>query len=400
MESVKKQLDVIKRGVVELITEDELVSKLKEDRPLRIKAGFDPTAADLHLGHTVLLNKLRQFQELGHEVIFLIGDFTAMIGDPTGRSETRPPLSPEEVKRNTKTYQEQVFKILDPKKTRVCFNSEWLGKMSPLEWARLGAKQTVARMLERDDFKKRMKAEEDITILEFYYPLLQAYDSVALQSDVEMGGTDQKFNLLMGRTIQKRSNQSPQIVLTLPLLEGTDGLQKMSKTAGNSIGIQDKPGEIFGKIMSISDDLMGRYYELLSFKDLDEIRALKEGIKAGIHHPKKVKADLGRELVARFYCESEALKAEKEFDEIFKAHHLPEVIEEVRLKKSDDSVSLVDLLMKAGLTQGKGEGRRLIEQGGIRINQKKADDIAMTLVSEGDYILQVGKRKFKKVVFE
>lgn len=391
MKDFQEQLSIIKRGVVELITEDELISKLKEDRPLRIKAGFDPTAPDLHLGHTVLLTKLRQFQDLGHQVIFLIGDFTAIIGDPTGRSETRPRLSPEEVKKNAVTYQEQVFKILDPQKTDVRFNSEWLGKMSPLDWATLGAKQTVARMLERDDFKKRMRAEEDITILEFYYPLLQAYDSVVIESDVEIGGSDQKFNLLMGRTIQKRSNQSPQIVLTLPLLEGTDGIQKMSKSYGNAIAIKDSPQEIFGKIMSISDDLMGRYYELLSLRDLREIDKTA--------HPKKIKADLGKELVARFYSEAEALKAEQQFDEIFKAHHLPEAIEEVQMKKSDKPVPLVDLLMKTGLTQGKGEGRRLIEQGGVKINQKKADDTTLTLTQDGDYILQVGKRKFKRVVF-
>ncbi len=391
MKSLNEQLEIIKRGVVEIITEEELISKLKEDRPLKIKAGFDPTAPDLHLGHTVLLNKLRQFQELGHEVIFLIGDFTARIGDPSGRLSTRPPLSSGDIADNVKTYQDQVFKILDSKKTIIRYNSEWLEKLGADGIIKLAGHYTIARMLERDDFSQRFKDHEPLSIHEFLYPLLQGWDSVALKADVELGGTDQKFNLLMGRQFQKEEGQKPQVIMMLPLLEGTDGVRKMSKSYGNAIAIQDSPQEIFGKIMSISDELMGRYYELLSFRDpLTIDRTL---------HPKKIKADLGKELVARFYSEAEALQAERQFDEVFKAHHLPETIEELKIKKSKESVPLVDLLIQAGLTQSKGEGRRLIEQGGVRINQQKVADTTLTLAQEGEYILQVGKRKFKRVLF-
>ncbi|OGP10363.1 MAG: tyrosine--tRNA ligase [Deltaproteobacteria bacterium GWA2_45_12] len=398
--SVEKQLEVIKRGVVELIEEEGLIEKLKLGKPLRVKAGFDPTAPDLHLGHTVLLHKLRQFQELGHQVVFLIGDFTATIGDPTGRSETRPGLSKEEVQKNSKTYQDQVFKILDRAKTEVRFNSEWFDKMSSMELTMLGSKQTVARMLERDDFKKRFKAGHDISILEFYYPLFQAHDSVVLKADVELGGTDQKFNLLMGRTIQKRSGQSPQIVLTMPLLVGTDGVQKMSKSYNNYIGIKESPKDIFGKVMSITDDLMWCYYELLSSKSLQEIQGMKQAVTSGGLHPKKVKTDLAKEIVARFHSRSEADKAEEEFAKVFSKHGLPSDIEEVTLPVSSEPRGLQTLLTELSLTPSNSEARRLVTQGGVSVNEKKISDPMMKLECKGEYLLQVGKRKFKRVFFK
>ena len=398
--SVEKQLEVIKRGVVELIEEEGLIEKLKLGKPLRVKAGFDPTAPDLRLGHTVLLHKLRQFQELGHQVVFLIGDFTATIGDPTGRSETRPGLSKEEVQKNSKTYQDQVFKILDRAKTEVRFNSEWFDKMSSMELTMLGSKQTVARMLERDDFKKRFKAGHDISILEFYYPLFQAHDSVVLKADVELGGTDQKFNLLMGRTIQKRSGQSPQIVLTMPLLVGTDGVQKMSKSYNNYIGIKESPKDIFGKVMSITDDLMWCYYELLSSKSLQEIQGMKQAVTSGGLHPKKVKTDLAKEIVARFHSRSEADKAEEEFAKVFSKHGLPSDIEEVTLPVSSEPRGLQTLLTELSLTPSNSEARRLVTQGGVSVNEKKISDPMMKLECKGEYLLQVGKRKFKRVFFK
>lgn len=400
MSSVEQQLATIKRGCVELFEEKELIAKLQKGKPLRVKAGFDPTAPDLHLGHTVLIHKLKQFQDLGHQIIFLIGDFTAMIGDPTGRSETRSQLAKEEVQKNSQTYQNQVFKILDPKKTEVHFNSEWYEKMPNLDLMHLLTKQTVARMLERDIFKKRMQAGEDITILEFSYPLLQAYDSVVLKADVEIGGTDQKFNLLMGRTIQKRYEQEPQVVLTMPLLEGTDGVQKMSKSYNNYIGIQEASKDIYGKVMSISDDLMWRYYELLSSLSLEEIESLKNQVKQEKAHPKEVKSRLAEEMVARFYSPEEAKKAGEEFENIFKNKNLPQDIPQIKLSSSQSTLGLLNLIKQAGLSGSNSEARRLVEQGGVQLNQEKVTDPQMEIKAEGEYLIQVGKRRFAKVIFE
>ncbi|MBI2340652.1 MAG: tyrosine--tRNA ligase [Deltaproteobacteria bacterium] len=399
MKPIPEQLSLIKRGVVELITEKELAAKLKKGKPLRIKAGFDPTAPDLHLGHTVLLNKLRQFQELGHQVIFLIGDFTGMVGDPSGVSETRKVMTAEQVKENAGTYESQVFKILDRKKTEVVFNSEWLGKMPPIEFAQMGSKFTVARMMERDDFKMRFKSGQDISILEFYYPLMQGYDSVHLKADVELGGTDQKFNLLMGRTLQKRYGQESQVVLTLPLLEGIDGIRKMSKSYGNYIGIDEPPKDIFGKIMSISDSLMWRYYELLSAKETSEIESMKKKVEEGALHPKEVKVNLAREMVARFHSEKEAEKAAVEFESVFKGGALPDEVEEFSLPAGTGKVGLLSLMTQAGLTPSNSEARRMVVQGGVKLNQQKVSDPQIQLPANGEYLLQVGKRKVKKIKF-
>lgn len=398
MKPIQEQLQWIKRGVVELIHEEDLVKKLEKNKPLVIKAGFDPTAPDLHLGHTVLINKLKHFQDLGHEVHFLIGDFTGMIGDPTGMSETRKVLTPQQVNENAKTYQDQVFKILDKKKTKVRFNSEWFNKMSVLDFANLGSKQTVARMLERDDFKKRFKEEKDISILEFYYPLMQGYDSVALKADVELGGTDQKFNLLMGRTIQKRYGMESQVVITVPLLEGTDGVRKMSKSYGNYIAIQDSPRDMFGKVLSITDDLMWRYYELLSFQEMEEIEKIKRDTQSGVLHPKKAKVNLAKELVARFHGTKLAEEAEREFEQIFANKGLPDEIETSEFKLSGGKLGLLEIMTKAGLTQSNVEARRMIAQGGVKIDQNKIDDSKTFFSKPCEFVLQVGKRKFKKIV--
>ncbi len=389
-------MEVIKRGAVELISEEELVEKLKKGKPLRVKAGFDPTAPDLHLGHTVLLQKMKQFQELGHQVIFLIGDFTAKIGDPSGRSETRPQLSDEEIAKNIKTYEAQVFKVLDKKKTEVRYNSEWLGKMSVIEFARLGAKYTVARMLERDDFKKRMDEGTDVSILEFYYPLMQAQDSVVLKADIELGGNDQKFNLLMGRTIQKRSGHESQVVLTMPLLIGTDGEKKMSKSYGNYVGITDSPNEMFGKLMSISDDLMWQYYELLSDKGLEDIARLKKDVSEGRYHPKKAKVDLAKELVSRYHNKKAADEAEHEFEKIFAQKLNPTDMAKFKAK----TASLVDTAVEAGMASSKSEMRRLIQQGGVSIDDKRVNDINTKFEKSGEFVLKVGKRKFCRIVKE
>lgn len=389
----------ISRGVVELISEEELVKKLATKKPLRIKAGFDPTTPDLHLGHTVVMQKLRQFQELGHKVIFLIGDFTARIGDPSGRDETRPMLSEENIRTNAETYITQAAKVIDMDRAEVRFNSEWLGKMSVIEFAALGAKQTVARMLERDDFKKRMREGHDISVLEFYYPLMQAQDSVELQADVELGGTDQIFNLLMGRTIQKRSGQEPQVVLTMPLLVGTDGVQKMSKTYGNAIGIQESPGEIFGKLMSISDELMWNYYELLSECSLDEIKKMQESVTRESLHPKEAKKQLALEITSRFHGKDAAEEAAQEFEKVFASKQLPSEIECVKLKASKNAYLLTKLIAEQGLAKSNSEARRLIEQGGIRLNEKRVEDPQFQIEQKGDYLIQVGKRRFKKIAF-
>lgn len=398
MKSIEEQLEVIQRGCFELINEEELVEKLKKGKPLIIKAGFDPTAPDLHLGHTVLINKLHQFQDLGHQVVFLIGDFTGMIGDPSGVSETRKALTPDEVQENAITYEKQVFKILIKEKTQVRFNSEWLQSMSVMDFAALGAKQTVARMLERDDFKKRFKEEKDISILEFYYPLLQGYDSVALKSDVELGGTDQKFNLLMGRTIQKRYGQEPQIVLTMPLLEGTDGVRKMSKTYGNYVGVQDEPLDMFGKILSITDDLMWRYYELLSFKSLTEIQKLKKDVASGELHPKAAKVMLAKEIVARFHGVDAAEQAQNEFNQIFANKELPDELEEFSISLPKGGIGILDVMTQAGLTKSNGEARRLLMQGGVKVDREKVNDPKVLFDTPSEHIFQAGKRRFKKII--
>jgi tyrosyl-tRNA synthetase len=396
---ILEALKVIKRGTVELISEEELVKKLSKGKSLRIKAGFDPTAPNLHLGHTVLLQKLKQFQEIGHQVIFLIGDFTAMIGDPSGQSHTRPALSEKEIKVNVKTYEEQVFKILDPKKTQVVFNSAWMAKLTATELIQLAAHQTVARMLERDDFEKRYKKGDPISIHEFLYPLIQGYDSVQLHADVEIGGTDQKFNLLVGRELQRASGQEPQVVLTLPLLVGTDGVQKMSKSYGNVIGITEPAREIFGKIMSLSDDVMWAYYELLSDLSQEEIRALRDAVAEGDEHPKEVKKRLALEIAGRFQGEKAAQEAAGEFDTVFGKKGLPSHIEEVRLPGNGGGRALVDLLTELKLVSSKSEARRLIQQNAILVNDRKVTELDMTIEPVGEYLLKVGKRRFKKITF-
>lgn len=396
----EKQLEVIKRGAVEIIIEADLLKKLEksydEKKPLKIKAGFDPTAPDIHLGHTVLLEKMRQFQELGHEIIFLIGDFTGMIGDPTGRAVTRIPLTKEDVIKNAETYKKQVFKILDPEKTQVRFNSEWLSKMNVMDLVRLGSMQTVARMLEREDFKKRYESQQDITILEFYYPLFQAYDSVYLRSDIELGGTDQKFNILMGRTLQRKMGVEEQAVVLMPLLEGLDGVNKMSKSLGNYIGITEPSKEMYGKLMSISDELMLRYYELLSHISLKEFNLLKEGLKTGKIHPKHTKENLALEIVERYWGKDEALKAREEFEHIFKQKGLPDEIPVAELEWEEDEMWLPKLMKLSGLTTSTGEAIRLIKQGGVTINDAKYNNPDGKL-ARGSYLFKVGKRKFMRV---
>jgi tyrosyl-tRNA synthetase len=401
MKPPEEQLKVIKRGVVEIISEEELSRLLgdsyKENRPLRIKAGFDPTAPDIHLGHTVLLEKLRQFQELGHIVLFIIGDFTGMIGDPSGRSELRKPMTREEILKNAETYREQAFKILDPEKTEIRFNSEWFRKMDTIEFARLGAMQTVARMLERDDFKKRFKNHQDITILEFYYPLLQAYDSVYLRADIEIGGTDQRFNLLMGRSMQKKMGMREQVIIMMPLLEGLDGVQKMSKSLGNYVGITEPPQEMFGKIMSISDELMLRYYELLSHLSVDELEELKRGIKDGSIHPMEAKKSLAEEIVSRYHGREAAQKARSEFERVFSKREIPEDIPVYTLEDGDEEIWLPRIMKSAGLVKSTGEAIRLIKQGGVSVNGEKWLDPEKN-IPRGEYILKVGKRRFLKII--
>jgi tyrosyl-tRNA synthetase len=401
MLKAEKQLEIIKRGAVEVIVESDLLKKLEkscaEEKPLRIKAGFDPTAPDIHIGHTVLLEKMRQFQELGHEIIFLIGDFTGMIGDPTGRSETRKPLTREDVLRNAETYKRQVFKILDPEKTRVRFNSEWLSKMSVMELVRLGAMQTVARMLEREDFKKRFENQQDISILEFYYPLFQAYDSVCLKADVELGGTDQKFNILMGRTMQRKMGVEEQSVVLMPLLEGLDGVNKMSKSLGNYIGIDEAPKEMYGKIMSIDDNLMIRYYELLSHISLEELDGLKTGIGQGTVHPKHAKEDLAVEIVGHYWGEQEALRVKEEFEHIFRQKGMPDEIPVLELPWEDGGMWVPKIMKMAGLTQSTGEAIRLIKQGGVSIDESKHTDPDEKL-AKGEYLFKAGKRKFLRII--
>lgn len=392
---INQQLAVIKRGADELLIESELVEKLKKGQPLRIKAGFDPTAPDLHLGHTVLINKLRQFQDLGHHILFLIGDFTGMIGDPTGKSTTRPPLTAEQVQENAKSYAAQVFKILKPEQTEVVFNSKWLTELGAAGMLKLAASHTVARMLERDDFTKRYKANQPIAIHEFLYPLLQGYDSVALKSDVELGGTDQKFNLLMGRELQKQAGQSQQCVLTMPLLEGLDGVNKMSKSLGNYIGIAEAPEVIFAKIMSISDELMWRYIELLSFESLETIAQWKLDVAAGAN-PRDIKVRFAQEIVARFHSQADAEKALADFQTRSKGG-IPDDVPDVSVTIEGDSVGIAQLLKLAGLVASTSEAFRSIEQGGIKLDGEKVSDKTLTLNKGVSVVAQVGKRKFANV---
>ena len=393
---ISEQLEIIKRGCDELIVEAEFVEKLKTGRPLRVKAGFDPTAPDLHLGHTVLISKLRQLQDLGHHVIFLIGDFTGLIGDPTGKNATRPPLTREQVADNAKTYQAQVFKILDAGRTEIAFNSTWMDKLSSAEMIKLAAKYNVARMLERDDFGKRYRSGQSIAIHEFLYPLVQGYDSVALRSDLELGGTDQKFNLLVGRELQKDYGQSSQCILTMPLLEGLDGVNKMSKSLGNYVGIAESPEQIFGKLMSISDDLMWRYIELLSFESLATIRKWKQDVETG-RNPRDIKVTFAQEIVARFHNPAAAQKALADFEARFKQGEIPEDLVEIPLATGAEPILLYQVLKQAGLTASTSEAMRMIEQGGVRVDGQKVSDKALKLPPGGPYVLQVGKRKFAKV---
>jgi tyrosyl-tRNA synthetase len=396
MASVEQQLESIRRGTDELLIESELREKLRSGRPLRVKAGFDPTAPDLHLGHTVLLNKLKQLQDLGHQVLFLIGDFTGMIGDPSGKNATRPPLTREEVARNAATYTDQVFKILDRARTEVFFNSAWMDRMNAADMVRLAAKHTVARMLERDDFAKRYKGKQPIAIHEFLYPLVQGYDSVALKADLELGGTDQKFNLLMGREVQKEHGQPPQCILTLPLLEGTDGVNKMSKSLGNYVGINEAPGEIFGKLMSISDDLMWRYIELLTFEPPETVRQWKKDVLSG-RNPRDVKVGFAREIAARFHGADAAAAAAADFEARFRRDEIPRDIPEVTLDAAGGALALPLALKQAGLTASTSEAVRMIEQGGVKIDGEKVSDKACRLAPGTRSVLQVGKRKYARV---
>ena len=397
MTEIADALSLIKRGSEELLLESEMLEKLAAGRPLRVKAGFDPTAPDLHLGHTVLINKLRHFQDLGHHVMFLIGDFTGLIGDPSGKNATRPPLSREQILENARTYQEQIFKILDPDRTEICFNSVWMDGVGAAGMIRLAAQQTVARMLERDDFAKRYAGGQPIAIHEFLYPLCQGYDSVAMKADVELGGTDQRFNLLMGRELQKHHGQKPQCVLMMPLLEGLDGVNKMSKSLGNYIGIDEPAFEIFGKVMSISDDLMWRYYELLSFKSSSEIAALKQGVSQGAN-PRDVKLLLAQELVARFHGVAAGEEAIRDFLARFQKGSMPDEMPEFVFPVVGAGFPLPTLLKQTGLTGSTSEALRMIDQGGVRVNAEKVVDRDLLLKAGEPFVLQVGKRKFARVV--
>jgi tyrosyl-tRNA synthetase len=397
---IREKLDLIKRGTVEIINEAELIAKLEQSRPLVVKAGFDPSAPDIHLGHTVLLRKLRDFQKLGHEVVFLIGDFTAMIGDPSGRSELRNRLSFDQVRSNAATYQMQASKILDINKCDVVFNSKWLKPMCLADFMEIAAHQTVARILERDDFFKRYKSGKEISMLEFIYPILQGYDSVALKADIELGGTDQKFNLLMGRALQKKYGQAEQVVITMPLLEGTDGVQKMSKSYGNYIGITDTPKEMFGKIMSVSDDMMWRYYELLTDVPLDFIEEHKELVENNQANPKDIKMLLARDIITAYYDRTSAEAAQNEFENIFKRGNLPENIPVYEIQKKDlkdRKIWICSLLTNAGLTQSNAEARRMIKQGAVTVSGEKISDEGFQITPENDMVIQVGKRRFIKL---
>ncbi len=387
--SINKSLDIIKRGTVDVISEEELVKKLKKNKPLNIKFGADPTAPDIHLGHTVVLHKLKQFQELGHKIVFIIGDFTALIGDPSGRTELRKSLTKEEITANARTYQEQIFKILDKDKTELIYNSQWLSKLTPEDFMSLCSRYTVARMLERDDFKKRYNAGNPISILEFLYPLIQGYDSVEVEADVEIGGTDQTFNLLVGRELQRDYKQEQQVVITMPLLEGTDGVRKMSKSYGNYIGVSESPKDIFGKIMSISDELMMRYYQLLTDADLGVVKEA---------HPAQAKRNLASIIVERYYDKKKAVQTQEGFNKIFKDKEVPEDIKEYKRPKG--KVRIIDLLLETEMINSKREAKRIIKQGGIKIDQKKITDEDLEIDIDKEFIMQVGKRKFIKIIPE
>ncbi|EKD35999.1 MAG: hypothetical protein ACD_75C01688G0009 [uncultured bacterium] len=406
MASLEEQLELIERGAVDLISREELIKKLKKSQetgiPLKVKAGFDPTAPDLHLGHTVLLQKLKHFQDLGHDIYFLIGDFTGMIGDPTGKSETRKALTVEQVAQNAESYKEQVFKILDPRKTRVVFNSTWLGKLTSIDMIKLASELTVARMLEREDFRNRFDSGRPISIHEFLYPLIQGYDSVAMHADVELGGTDQLFNVLMGRDLQRSRGQEPQVVLTMPLLEGLDGVNKMSKSLGNYIGITESADNIYGKVLSVSDNLMFRYFSLLSDLSSSAIAALKGKVESGEIHPKEAKKQLARELTARFHSQELALAAEENFEKVFKKGGLPDDLPEY-VCTSGEPVALPQLLLDAGLVSSTSEGRRMVQQGAVTIDGEKAGDLNLMVSpqapSQGEMLIKVGKRRFCKILF-
>lgn len=398
--TIDEQLSFLGKGTVDLIREEDLIAKLKRSaetgKPLRVKLGADPTAPDIHLGHTVVIRKLKAFQELGHTVIFLIGDFTGLIGDPTGKSVTRPPLSREEINANAETYKTQIFKLLDPEKTEIRFNSEWMDKFTAADFVRLTSKVTVRQILERDDFETRMREERPISLHELLYPLVQGYDSVALEADVELGGTDQKFNLLVGRDLQREVGQEPQVIMTTPLLEGLDGVQKMSKSLNNYIGIDEPPNEMFGKVMSISDDLMWRYYELLTDLPVDEINARRFKCESGAENPRDAKVDLAKRIIGDFHSKADADAAEDEFRRRFVEKQVPDEIEEMRVEAG--SYKLPDLLVSTGLAASKGEAKRLIEQGGVRVNGEKASNAAADIsIGDGEVLFQVGKRKFLKV---
>jgi len=396
MVSVEDAMQQIKRGADEILVESELEEKLKRKKPLNIKAGFDPTAPDLHLGHTVLINKMRQFQELGHHIMFLIGDFTGMIGDPSGKSVTRPPLSPEQIRQNAQTYQEQVFKILDPDTTEICFNSTWHGRKTSADMIRLASRHTVARMLERDDFSKRFKNNQPISIHELLYPLVQGWDSVEMKTDVELGGTDQKFNLLVGRELMKAEGMEPQITLTMPILEGLDGVQKMSKSLDNYIGIEDAPNDMFGKIMSVSDELMWRYFELLSFRPLAEIEALQNEVRQG-KNPRDVKFLLAEELITRFHDAKRAKKARQDFIDRFAKGVIPDEMPEASIVLDGTTIGVATMLMQAGLTSSTSESFRMIKQGAVKLDGEKVDDKGLNLDKGRVVVAQVGKRKFTRI---
>lgn len=396
MEHNLDQLLELERGTEEILVKQELIEKLKKNKPLRVKAGFDPTAPDLHFGHTVLINKMRQFQEFGHQVIFLIGDFTGMIGDPTGKSATRPPLTREQVLQNAETYKEQVFKILDPEKTEIAFNSTWMTELGSAGLIQLAAKHTVARMLERDDFNKRYKSNQPIAVHEFLYPLVQGYDSVALKADVELGGTDQKFNLLVGRELQKQYGQESQIVMTVPLLEGLDGVNKMSKSLGNYIGITDKPDDMFGKIMSISDELMWRYFDLLSFRKLDEVKKLKTEVADG-KNPRDVKFLLAEELITRFHSPAAAVAARESFIARFQKGALPDDLQEVVINVEGEGIKIASLLKQAGLCSSTSDALRMVEQDAVKIDGERVEDKNLLINKGFTGVFQVGKRKFAKI---
>ena len=397
MTSVSEAISIISRGADEILLPKDLKDRLNESRPLRIKAGFDPTAPDLHLGHTVLINKLRQFQDLGHEVIFLIGDFTGMIGDPSGKNATRPPLSRDEIIKNAQTYEHQIFKILDPARTLVVFNSSWMNDMDAADLIKLAARHTVARMLERDDFHKRYQANQSIAIHEFLYPLVQGYDSVALKADVELGGTDQKFNLLVGRQLQEAYGQKPQVVLTMPILEGLDGVQKMSKSLNNYIGINESPNDMFGKLMSISDELMWRYFELLSFRPMADIKAMQQAVQQGGTNPRDIKMQLADEIVSRFHDGAAASHAREDFIHRFRHGSLPDEIPEIELSGTGEGLAIGQVLKQSGLTSSTSEAYRMIDQGAVRIDGERISARDTLLPVDNSHVVQVGKRKFARV---